>query len=681
MQMTDPRALALKAAEIGIIDDDPASDTVYWSPTLYKILGAELGILPSLAAYLDLIHPKDRAVVHETMTAAKQSSGNDVFACEHRVVCGDGQIRWLNLHIHPYRAEPGAGGRARLVATVIDISDWKAKEEEAQNNQARLSAILSIAPSAIISVDATQKITLFNEAAERLFGYKRAEIIGKPLDDLIPERFRRAHRKDVDGFWASPQNARRMGERQAVAGLRKDGSEFPAEAAISKTEIGGERIFTVVLLDITERKKAAEQLATMNRTLEHRVAERTRELEDALRKREEAQKQLIQSQRMEAFGQLTGGIAHDFNNLLAIVSGSLELLEPAVTYGRAREHLERAMNAAGMGARLTSRLLTFARRRRLEPTLLNLSDQVTALLELLQRTLGEQVILKTSLAPDLGLAMADPSEAENAILNLSLNARDAMPHGGRLIIETANVTVGEGEAAAVKGLKAGDFIRLSVSDTGTGIAPEVLEKVFEPFFTTKGTGRGTGLGLSTIYGFATQSGGTVTIYSEVGKGTTVHLYLPRAEAKAEGRAAAGARSSAILFSRNNEIVLVVEDNPDVRETTLQRVEGLGYVVEEAPNGLEAVRILEKRPDIALVFSDVVMAGGMSGYDLGHWVKEHKPEIKVLLTSGFAPEVAQSGHEGEFQLLRKPFNRAELSRALSDTLYGPEKLCPLPALKD
>jgi PAS domain S-box-containing protein len=551
------------------------------------------------------------------------------------------------------------------------MSDWEAKEEGAKHNQARLSAILSIAPSAIISIDARQRITIFNEAAERLFGYTRDEIIGQPLDLLIPERFRRTHRGDVDRFWTSPQSARRMGERQDVAGLRKDGSEFPAEASISRTEIGGERIFTVVLQDITERKNAAEQLANMNRTLEQRVAERTRELADALRKREEAQKQLIQSQRMEAFGQLTGGIAHDFNNLLAIVSGSLELLEPAVTDERAREHLERATNAAGMGARLTSRLLTFARRRRLEPTLLNLNDQVTGLLELLQRTLGEQIILKTSLARDLGLAIADPSEAENAILNLSLNARDAMPHGGRLIIETANVTVDEGAAATVKGLKTGDFIRLSISDTGTGIAPEVLEKVFEPFFTTKGTGRGTGLGLSTIYGFATQSGGTVTIYSEAGKGTTVHLYLPRAETRAAGAAAAAMRSSTILFSRSNETVLVVEDNPDVRETTLQRVEGLGYVVEEAPNGPAAVKILEKRPDIALVFSDVVMAGGMSGYDLGRWVKEHKPEIKVLLTSGFAAEVAQDGQEGEFQVLRKPFSRAELARALSDTLYGPE----------
>lgn len=372
---------------------------------------------------------------------------------------------------------------------------------------------------------------------------------------------------------------------------------------------------------------------------------------------------------MEAFGQLTGGIAHDFNNLLAIVSGSLELLDPAVTHTAAREHLERASNAASMGARLTSRLLTFARRRRLEPTILNVNGQVMGLLELLRRTLGEQIVIKTSLAPDIWHAVADPSEAESALLNLALNARDAMPHGGRLIIETANVTVEEAETTTIKGLKPGAFVRLSVSDTGAGIAPGILQKVFEPFFTTKGAGRGSGLGLSTIYGFATQSGGTVTIYSEVEKGTTVHLYLPRGGIS-EGASHLTDRG-AIRFSRDNETVLVVEDNPDVRETTLQRVEGLGYVVEEAANGPQAVKILEKQSDIALVFSDVVMAGGMSGYDLGNWVKKHKPETKVLLTSGFAPELAEMGHENEFQVLRKPFNRSELAKALSDALYGPE----------
>ncbi|MGA7323713.1 MAG: PAS domain S-box protein [Rhodomicrobium sp.] len=666
--MTDPRALALKAAEIGIIDDDPSTGETYWSPTLFNILGVDSAADPSFPTFLDLVHPEDRDSVTGIISKAKKASRETISSIECRIVRCEA-VRWLSMRLNASRLKAGNARQARVIVSVVDITGWKAKEEELKHNEARLAAILSIAPSAIISIDGQQRITLFNDAAEKLFGYKRDEIVGQTLDLLIPERFRPAHEGNVALFWSSPESTRRMGERRNVAGLRKDGSEFPAEASISKIEIGGEKIFTVALQDVTERKLAAEQLANMNRTLEQRVAERTNELEIAMQRREEAQKQLIQSQRMEAFGQLTGGIAHDFNNILAVIGGSLELLEPDVTSAVGREHVDRASNAVEMGARLTSRLLTFARRRRLEPAIINLNDQVRGLLELLRRTIGEQIVLKTSLAPGAWLAIADASEAENAILNLSLNARDAMPHGGRLIIETANVTVDESEAAAIRGLKPGDYIRLSVSDTGAGIAPELLQKVFEPFFTTKGTGRGSGLGLSTIYGFATQSGGSVTIYSEIGKGTTVHLYLPKAKTLAEG-AAAPTRGGAILFSKNNETVLVVEDNPEVRETTLQRVEGLGYVVEEAANGPEAVEILKAKPGIALVFSDVVMPGGISGYDLGLWVQQNKPEVKVLLTSGFAPELAEAGHEGEFQVLRKPFSRLELARAFSDALYGP-----------
>ena len=669
--MTDARALALKAAEIGIMDDDPESGTVYWSPTLYGILGVEAGMPPSIAAYFGQVHPEDRGTLLELAATAKQSSEDRVFTIGHRIMRPDGETRWLSVRLQAFGAAQEKYGQARTIFSVMDITDWKAKEEEAKHNEARLSAILSIAPSAIISIDAQQRITLFNEAAEQLFGYRSDEIIGQPLELLIPHRFRSSHKDNVARFWGSGETTRRMGERQDVAGLRKDGSEFPAEASISKIEIGGERIFIVALTDITERKFAAEQLANMNKILEQRVADRTQELAIAMKRQEEAQKQLVQSQRMEAFGQLTGGIAHDFNNLLAIVSGSLELLEPDVQSATAREHLDRATNAAEMGARLTSRLLTFARRRRLEPTVLNLNEQVTGLLELLRRTLGEQIILRTSLVSDPWLTRADPSEVENAILNLALNARDAMPNGGRLIIETDNVAIDAGQAAELKGTQAGDYVRLSISDSGVGIAPDVLPKVFEPFFTTKATGRGSGLGLSTLYGFASQSGGTVTIYSEPGKGTSVSLYLPRAEEEAGSAKRAANRTGAVLYSRHNETVLVVEDNPEVRETTLQRVEGLGYVVAEAATGPQAVEVLNSDPQIALVFSDVVMAGGMSGYDLGLWVREHKPHVKVLLTSGFAPELTDKGREGEFEMLRKPFNRVELSRALSRVLYGAE----------
>ena len=666
--MTDFRALALKAAGTGIIDDDPAKEALYWSPTLYEILGLSADVAPSDTIYLDLVHPADREAVRLVFDEAKHIPEARMADIEHRIVRPDGETRWLSVRLNVPEAISGQPNHT--VYSVTDITAQKQKEEEARHNQARLSAIISLAPSAIISIDAKQRIMLFNESAEKLFGYSRNEVIGLPLDVLLPPRSRSIHAQHVERFWSSPVNIRSMAERQNVAGLRKDGSEFSIGASISKIEIAGERIYTVALQDCPKRKIAAEQLAEMNRMLEQRVEERTSELRIEMKRREEAQKQLIQSQRMDAFGQLTGGIAHDFNNLLSIVTGSLELLEPDVKSPAARAHLERASNAAEMGARLTTRLLTFARRRRLEPTILNMNEQVTNLLELLHRTLGEQIVIRTSLTSDPWLTRADPSEAENAILNLALNARDAMPHGGRLIIGSANITIDEGQVAELKLLQPGDYVRLSVTDTGTGIAADILPKVFEPFFSTKEAGRGTGLGLSTLYGFATQSGGTVTIYSELGKGTTVNLYLPRAEAGTEKDMQVAGRGK-ILFSRNNETVLVVEDNPEVRETTLQRIEGLGYVVAEAGTAPEALNILSSKPDIALVFGDIVLPGGMSGYDLGLWVKEHKPDVKVVLASGFAPELTELAPENEFPVLRKPFNRAELARALSHALYGPE----------
>ncbi len=666
----DTLALALKITKIGILEYCPATGKGFWSSALYDIVGAESEVDPSLDAYLDFIHPDDREAMSNAFQNAFAHVGERL-SLDHRVLRKNGEVRWVGFQAQVLPIDADTNRNLRMIASIVDITDWRMQRDQFRESEARLHAILSIAPCAIISVDRDQRITVFNEAAEKLFGYRRNEVIGERLDILIPHRFHDVHRDHVEGFWSDLEMARNMCDRQEIAALRKDGSEFPAEASISKFEAGEERISTVVLQDITERKIAAKQAAELNRDLERRVAERTRDLEVEMNRREDAQKQLIQSQRMEAIGQLTGGIAHDFNNLLAVVTGTLELMDQDVKDPVLREHLERAANAAEMGARLTSRLLTFARRNVLEPVTLNLNDQVNGVLELLRRTLGEQITLQTSLSSDLWLIRVDPSEAENAILNLALNARDAMPDGGRLLIETRNVTIDEGEITEIKGMRSGDFVRLSISDTGTGIAPDMLSKVFEPFFTTKGTGRGSGLGLSTLYGFATQSGGTVAIYSELEIGTTVNLYLPRADGRDETGGRSLGRKTEIAFSRNNEIILVVEDNLAVRETTLQRIEGLGYVVTEAENGPEAIKIISNEPDIALVLTDIVMPGGMSGYDLGSWIRENHPHIKVLLTSGFAPESMDKANEGQYQLLRKPFNRAELAAALSHQLYGPD----------
>ena len=311
---------------------------------------------------------------------------------------------------------------------------------------------------------------------------------------------------------------------------------------------------------------------SLNRDISHQV-----EQDEALRK----------SQRMEAIGQLTGGIAHDFNNLLTIITGNHELLDMVLEDAEQRDLLTRANNAALMGARLTNRLLTFARRRKLDPMVLDLNEQVLTMAELLRRTLGETVVFATLLAPGLWQVRADPSEIENALLNLAINARDAMPGGGKLVIETKNVRLDDGDVATEVGVQPGDYVRLSVSDTGVGMPREVLARVFEPFFTTKEPGKGTGLGLSVIYGFVKQSGGHVTAYSEVGKGTTVNLYLPRVAAEAERRAAARKVASAAL--EIGETILLVEDNAEVRTVTARRLRNLGYSVIEAGNAAQAVR--------------------------------------------------------------------------------------------
>src|SRR5689334_20266660 len=392
-------------------------------------------------------------------------------------------------------------------------------ERELQRIDAKIAAILEIAADAIIALDADMRITQFNDGAAAMFGYAKNELLGRSLDLLIPERFRAGHGKHVRDFGASGVASRRMGERREIFALRKGGEEFPAEASIAQLGFEDERIYLVVLRDVTDRKRTEALLAQSNQELEARVAERTKALVEESKRREQAQAALIQAQRMEAFGQLTGGVAHDFNNLLTIVLGNLERLEPALAGKEERDQLQRAADAAQMGARLTGRLLSFARRRPLAPSVLNVNDLVLGIAELLKRSLGEQITLTTVLAGNLWPTKADASEVENAVLNLAINARDAMPEGGKLVIETANAT---GAAPATPG----DFVRISVSDTGVGMSPEILQRAFEPFFSTK-EGRGTGLGLSTIYGFAKQSGGYVTIESEAGSGTTVNLFLPR----------------------------------------------------------------------------------------------------------------------------------------------------------
>lgn len=404
------------------------------------------------------------------------------------------------------------------------------------------------------------------------------------------------------------------------------------------------------------------ELETYAQELERRVQQRTAELV-------EQQEQLHQALKMEAVGQLTGGLAHDFNNLLMIIIANLDLLDTTLKGQPAAQKLVNAAIGASLrGAELTKQLLAFSRRQQLQPQAIDLNQLVSATAELLRRTLGEPIAIRTAFGQQIWTAEADPSQVESALVNLSINARDAMPAGGQLTIETANATLDEAYAADNPDATAGDYVMLAVTDTGTGMPPDVVRRVFEPFFTTKAVGKGTGLGLSMVYGFAKQSGGHVKIYSESGHGTTVRLYLPKAK---EQRAAGAVSDLGDSYSTqgNDEVVLVVEDNDDVRAVTARQLGILGYQVLEAETAAEALRILDRGEQVDVMFTDVVMPGGASGFDLAEQARTRRPDLGILFTSGFT-EVSLRNNaalEQSAGLLSKPYRLDALARKIKEAL--------------
>ena len=408
---------------------------------------------------------------------------------------------------------------------------------------------------------------------------------------------------------------------------------------------------------------AKAELETYARTLEDRVTQRSRELE-------EANQQLRQAQKMEAIGRLTGGIAHDFNNLLGVITTNLDLLIERIERDTESTELAReALGGALRGAELTQRMLAFARKQPLQPKPVDLNELLPGMATILKRTLGGNIEVEVIPGEALWPALCDRSQVEDAILNLSINARDAMPDGGRLIVETANTRLDEDYTRAQDNLASGDYIMLAVSDTGTGMSPEIIERAFEPFFSTKPTGRGTGLGLSMIYGFAKQSGGHVKIYSELGHGTTVRLYLPRAMDRAS--AAPDGTSVRTAQPRGHETILVVEDDPNLRLVVIRLLRGLGYLVREAENAETALAVLAADPEIALLFTDIVMPGGMTGLDLAMAALERRSDLKVLLTSGYSESFVTNGNgglQGVF-LVSKPYRKQDLAARLREILDG------------
>jgi PAS domain S-box-containing protein len=491
---------------------------------------------------------------------------------------------------------------------------------------------------AIYTLDPQGRVTSWNAGAVRIKGYTDDEIIGQNFSRFFTEDDRRA---------GAPQRgleiAARAGKFETEAlRMRKDGTRFWAHVVIdSLRDPSGQLLgFVKITRDVTERRRQQEAL------------EATRVV-------------LAQSQKMEALGQLTGGVAHDFNNLLTVITGAIDMLRRRLQTGErdVDPFIDTAQRGVDRAAALTRQLLAFARRQPLEPKSLIPNDLLGGMVDMLRRILGANIAIETDLADDLWRTFADPNQLENAILNLAINARDAMPRGGKLTIESANVQLDEGYAATHEDLAPGDYAMVAVSDTGSGMTQDIVAKAFEPFFTTKDFGQGTGLGLAQVYGFIKQSRGHVNIYSEPGVGTTVKLYLPRLDAPPAAERPVATRPPAIAL--REETILVVEDDEDVRAITTQALRDLGYRVLVATDARSALETLEKEAGIDLLFTDVGLAGGINGRELADAAQRRWPQLKVLFTSGYTRNAIF--HDGrldpDVELISKPFNQAALAEKI------------------
>jgi PAS domain S-box-containing protein len=637
--MEDDRAIDVEIPE-AILDSisalvivlDPTGRILRFNRACRDLSGYTLAEVKNRRVWDFLIPPEDVESVRTLFEGG--AAGGFPNRRMNRWITKDGRRRLIAWST---TAKRGPQGEVRcLIRTGLDLTDQEETENALREREARLRSIIETAPDAIITIDAKGIIETFSPAAERLFGYSAVEAVGRNVSILMPSPYREAHDGYLERYLRTGER-RIIGIGRVVEGQRKDGAIFPMELAVDEVRVNERRLFTGFVRDLTARRKIEEELR--------------------------------QSQKMEAVGQLTGGVAHDFNNLLTVVTGNLEMLETRLTNQDDRELLQYALEAAELGAQLTDRLLTFARRQALNPKPIDLGDMVLGMSDLLRRSLGETVQISTVLAHGLWNTLADPGMAENALLNLAINARDAMPNGGTLTIETGNAELDGDDVAGYPEARPGQYVMLAVTDTGTGMAPEIKERAFEPFFTTKGTGTGTGLGLSMVYGFAKQSGGHARLYSELDYGTTVRLYLPRLDVTGHARDRPDAPAEAHLA--RGETVLVVEDHPQVRRITVKRLEELGYRVLEVDSGPAALELLEQRPAVDLLFTDVVMPGGMTGADLARIVRGRWPGIRILFTSGYADPTLLSGAEFGLgsHLLRKPYSKADLARKLREILEG------------
>jgi PAS domain S-box-containing protein len=558
--------------------------------------------------------------------------------------------------IHDVRVSTVAYGPTTLcLIQVVDVTVAAERERILRERQnARYDAVVDSAPDVILTLDAAGTVQLANPAAQAQFGYSSAELVGRHIGILFPDQ------TAWNDTQSAVMNGRPVTQPLDVIARRKDGTSSHLEVSLSRWRSESRTFVTAILRDVNERRaaeeaqrQASQALAELNATLEQRVTERTAQLMQA----EEA---LRQSAKMEAVGQLTGGIAHDFNNLLQGILGSLDRVRSRIAQGRISDverFLDGAVQSANRAAALTHRLLAFSRRQPVDPRPVDINILIPTVEELLRRSIGEAIDMKVVAANDLWLVRCDGNQLENALLNLTINARDAMPNGGTLTITTANMTL-DGRQAVQRELSAGDYVCLRVSDTGVGMPADVRARAFDPFYTTKPIGQGTGLGLSMIYGFVRQADGSVRIDSEVGKGTTIEILLPRYQGEAD--AAPAPEETVESPGGQHEVVLVVEDEGVVRLLIVELLNDLGYHALEAADGPSALRILQSAQRVDLLVTDIGLPG-LNGRQLADAARERRPNLKTLFMTGYAENAAaKSFLASGMEIIAKPFTMDILS---------------------
>jgi PAS domain S-box-containing protein len=566
--------------------------------------------------------------------ALKQAREEGRFTAEGWRLRKDGSRFWAMVVIDPIKDGDEIVGYAKVTR---DMTEHREAALTALESERRFRLLIQgVTDYAIYMLDPEGHVSNWNTGAERIKGYTANEIVGAHFSQFYtPEEV------EQRVPWKALETAKREGRFTAEGWrVRKDGTRFWANVVIDPIwGDDGELIgFAKVTRDLSERREAQIEL-------------------------EKSQQALFQSQKMEAVGQLTGGLAHDFNNLLTGITGSLDLMKARLAQGRINElerYITAAQGAASRAATLTHRLLAFSRRQTLEPKAVQANKLVSGMEELVRRTVGPHVQIETVLAAGLWPCFCDANQLENAILNLCINARDAMPEGGRVTIETANTWVDD-STAAQREMPPGQYIAICVTDTGEGMTEDVIARAFDPFFTTKPAGKGTGLGLSMIYGFARQSNGQVRIYSEVGQGTTVKIYIPRFLGDADADDIEHSRGE-LPRAEAGETVLVVDDEPTVRMLVGDTLAELGYKGIEAADAASGLKVLESDVNIDLLITDVGLPGGMNGKEMADQARQHRPKLKVLFITGYAENAAVTNGRLEpgMHVLSKPFPMDKLA---------------------